>query len=138
MRQCDKLDGLLDGVINNYFACRAIFDVKQGAPNRNPWAAKRCPNNVDPNPQDTSAAACLTDGQLERFYDETSSVDFSRAVLSRLPERLLVLRDANSGWMDLGSPRRVTEALAPSGIEPPWLVPNSSGAGSVRHVAAVY
>ena len=64
MRQCDKLDGLVDGVINNYMACRAIFDVKQGAPNRHPWAAKRCPNNVDPNPQDTSAAACLTDGQI--------------------------------------------------------------------------
>jgi len=64
MRQCDKLDGLVDGVINNYMACRAIFDVRQGDPNRNPWAARRCPNNVDPNPQDTSAAACLTDGQI--------------------------------------------------------------------------
>jgi feruloyl esterase len=64
MRQCDKLDGLSDGVINNYMACRAIFDVKQGAPNRDPWAAKRCPDNRDPNPQDTSAAACLTDGQI--------------------------------------------------------------------------
>ena len=56
--------GWPSGVINNYMACRAIFDVKQGAPNRNPWAAKRCPNNVDPDPQDTSAAACLTDGQI--------------------------------------------------------------------------
>ena len=55
MRQCDKLDGLADGIINNYMACRAIFDVTQGAPNRHPWAAKRCPNNVDPNPADTSA-----------------------------------------------------------------------------------
>jgi feruloyl esterase len=64
MRQCDKLDGLVDGVIDNYMACRAIFDVKQGDPNRNPWAAKRCPSNVDPNPRDTSAAACLTDGQI--------------------------------------------------------------------------
>jgi feruloyl esterase len=64
MRQCDKLDGLVDGVIDNYMACRAIFDVKQGEPNRHPWAAKRCPNNVDPNPQDTTAAACLTDGQI--------------------------------------------------------------------------
>ena len=64
MRQCDKLDGLVDGIINNYMACRAIFDVKQGAPNRNPWAAKRCPNNVDPDPADTTAAACLTDGQI--------------------------------------------------------------------------
>jgi feruloyl esterase len=64
IRQCDKLDGLADGVINNYMACRAIFDMSQGAPDRNPWSAKRCPNNVDPNPQDTSAAACFTDGQI--------------------------------------------------------------------------
>lgn len=65
MRQCDKLDGLADGIINNYQACRDIFNVKAGAPNRNPWIAKRCPGNVDPNPSDTSAAACLTDGQME-------------------------------------------------------------------------
>jgi hypothetical protein len=64
MRQCDKLDGLVDGVIDNYMACRAIFNVKQGDPNRNPWAARRCPNHIDPDPQDTSAAACLTDGQI--------------------------------------------------------------------------
>ena len=48
MRQCDELDGLADGIINNYMACRAIFDVSRGAANRHPWAAKRCPNNVDP------------------------------------------------------------------------------------------
>jgi hypothetical protein len=65
VRQCDRLDGLVDGVINNYMACRAIFDVKQGAPDRRPWAGKRCPDNVDPNPQETSAAACLTDGQID-------------------------------------------------------------------------
>ena len=64
VRQCDKLDGLADGIINNYMACRAIFDMSQGAPDRNPWAAKRCPGNVDPNPADTSNAACLTDGQI--------------------------------------------------------------------------
>jgi Tannase and feruloyl esterase len=64
MRQCDALDGLADGVMNNYMACRAIFDVRQGAPNRRPWATKRCPNNVDPDPADTTAAACLTDGHI--------------------------------------------------------------------------
>ena len=64
VRQCDKLDGLIDGIMNNYMACRAIFDVSQGEPGRNPWAAKRCPNNVDPNPADTTNAACLTDGQI--------------------------------------------------------------------------
>ncbi len=65
IRQCDKLDGLVDGIINNYMGCRAVFDVKQGKSGRDPWAAKRCPNNVDPNPADTSAAACLTSGQIE-------------------------------------------------------------------------
>jgi feruloyl esterase len=64
LRQCDGLDGLSDGVINNYMACRAIFDVTEGAPNRHPWTAKRCPDNVDPNPADTSTKACLTDGQI--------------------------------------------------------------------------
>jgi len=64
MRQCDALDGLVDGVINNYIGCRARFDISQGSPERNPWEAKRCANNVDPNPADTSAAACLTDGQI--------------------------------------------------------------------------
>ena len=64
MRQCDALDGLADGIMNNYMACRAIFDVSQGKRGRHPWEAKRCPNNVDPNPADTSANACLTDGQM--------------------------------------------------------------------------
>jgi feruloyl esterase len=64
IRQCDELDGLADGIINNYMACRAIFDVTQGARSRHPWTAKRCPNNVDPNPADTTAGACLTDGQI--------------------------------------------------------------------------
>ncbi len=64
IRQCDKLDGLVDGIMNNYMACHAIFDVKQGAKNRHPWATKRCPNNTDPNPADNTANACLTDGQI--------------------------------------------------------------------------
>jgi pimeloyl-ACP methyl ester carboxylesterase len=71
MRQCDGLDNLVDGVINNYVGCRAIFDVSAGPPNRHPWSAKRCPNNTDPNPADNTAAACLTDGQistLEMIY----------------------------------------------------------------------
>ena len=64
MRQCDALDGLADGIINNYMACRAIFDVTQGKRGRHPWTAKRCPGNIDPNPADTTANACLTDGQM--------------------------------------------------------------------------
>ena len=78
MRQCDKLDGLVDGVINNYMACRAIFDVNQGAKNRHPWAEKRCPGNMDPNPADTSADACLTDGQIATLEFVYSRYPFSK------------------------------------------------------------
>ena len=77
VRQCDKLDGLVDGVMNNYMACRAIFDMSQGDPRRNPWAAKRCPDNVDPNPGDTSANACLTDGQISTLKTVYSRYRFA-------------------------------------------------------------
>jgi feruloyl esterase len=55
---------LADGVINNYMAARALFDMSQGDPKRNPWAALRAPDGVDPNAADTSANARLTDGQI--------------------------------------------------------------------------
>jgi feruloyl esterase len=65
MRQADKLDGLADGVINNYMAARALFDMSQGDPRRNPWAALRAADGVAPKPTDTSSNARLTDGQIE-------------------------------------------------------------------------
>ena len=64
MRQADQLDGLADGVINNYVAARALFDLSQGDPSRNPWSALRAPDGIDPDPADTSAGAKLTDGQI--------------------------------------------------------------------------
>jgi hypothetical protein len=79
-RQCDALDGLTDGVIHSYVACRAIFDVTQGARKRQPWAAKRCPDNVDPDPSDTSAAACLTDGQISTLEFVYSRYRFSTSL----------------------------------------------------------
>src|SRR5690606_32078454 len=65
MRQCDHLDGLVDGIINNYVDCRAIFNVNDGIGEADPWAAKRCPDDIDPNPQDASQNACLTSGQIK-------------------------------------------------------------------------
>ncbi|HEX6993124.1 MAG TPA: tannase/feruloyl esterase family alpha/beta hydrolase [Gammaproteobacteria bacterium] len=65
MRRCDHLDGLVDGIINDYFDCRAIFNVNDGIGESDPWAAKRCPDDVDPNPDDASQNACLTSGQIE-------------------------------------------------------------------------
>ena len=79
VRTCDRLDGRVDGVINNYPACRAIFDVTQGAAGRSPWADKNCPGNDDPHPEDTSATACLTAGRSRRCSWST--------VVTRSPRR---------------------------------------------------
>jgi hypothetical protein len=65
IRQCDALDGLTDGIINNYVAARVIFDVTDGVGTTDPWAALRAPNGVDPDPNDRSASARLTQGQIE-------------------------------------------------------------------------
>lgn len=86
MRQCDGLDGLLDGVINNYPACRAIFDVKQHPAGYNPWAAKRCPDGIDPNPADTSANACFTDGQIETLKFTYSPYLFATPLAHNNPQ----------------------------------------------------
>jgi len=84
MRQCDKLDGLADGIINNYMSCRAIFDVSQGGRDRHPWASKRCPSNVDPNPADTSASACLTDGQIATLEFVYSRYSFAKPLANKV------------------------------------------------------
>jgi hypothetical protein len=46
-------------------AARALFDMSQGDPQRNPWAALRGSDGKDPDPADTSASAKLSDGQIE-------------------------------------------------------------------------
>jgi hypothetical protein len=84
MRQCDGLDGLTDGVINNYMACRAIFNVTDVTSDVSPWESKRCPNNVDPAPEDTSAAACLTEGQIETLEFVYSPYVFASPVANQV------------------------------------------------------
>jgi pimeloyl-ACP methyl ester carboxylesterase len=65
LRQCDKLDGLADGIINNYMASRAIFDVTDGSGPVDPWAALREPKRMDQKPDDNSTSARLTDEQIK-------------------------------------------------------------------------
>ena len=65
MRRCDNLDGLVDGVINNYYDCRAIFNTNDGIGESDPWAARRCRDNIDPDPANASPDACLTAAQIE-------------------------------------------------------------------------
>jgi feruloyl esterase len=65
LRQCDKLDGLSDGIINNYMASRAIFDVTDGSGPVDPWSALREPNRKDQEPEDKSTSARLTSEQIK-------------------------------------------------------------------------
>jgi mannose-1-phosphate guanylyltransferase len=66
--------------------------------------------------------------RLDQLYDTLAPIDFSKAVLARIPERLVVQRDAASGWTDLGSPHRVIEVLSRHGVRPPWLASRRSSA----------
>jgi mannose-1-phosphate guanylyltransferase len=66
-------------------------------------------------------ADALTDQDLDSAYQGVRTVDFSRAVLVPQHHRLLVVRDAVSGWTDLGNPSRVIDTLTRNNIEPPWL-----------------
>lgn len=65
LRQCDQLDGLADGIISNYIAARAIFNVKDKVGPIDPWAALRAPNNIDLDPNEASESAKLTDEQIK-------------------------------------------------------------------------
>ena len=65
MRQCDALDGLADGIINNYMACRAHLRRQPGRraagiPGR-PSAARTTSIRIRPT---RAPRACLTDGQI--------------------------------------------------------------------------
>ena len=65
LKQCDKLDGLSDGIINNYMASRAIFDVTDGSGPVDPWAALRESNAKSAEPADNSNSDRLTNGQIK-------------------------------------------------------------------------
>jgi mannose-1-phosphate guanylyltransferase len=51
-------------------------------------------------------------------YSGLASGDFSKQVLSALPERLAVLRLDNVGWSDLGTPERLLETWSRFGLKP--------------------
>lgn len=57
MQACDGLDGGVDGVINNYVDCRALFNVNDGKGSDDPWSALRCAGTE-------AGDACLTNAQI--------------------------------------------------------------------------
>jgi feruloyl esterase len=54
--------------------------LSQGDPERDPWAALRAPGGIDPDPEDTSVAAKLTDGQIETMEFSYSKYRYATAL----------------------------------------------------------
>jgi hypothetical protein len=62
----------------------------------------------------------LAENELETVYRLIPPVDLSHQVLALEPRRLLTIRDAASGWADLGNPARVMDILARNNVQPGW------------------
>ncbi len=75
------------------------------------WAFKPILDRTLP---DLTGATDLT-GQA---YSSLASGDFSKQVLSALPDRLAVLRLDNVGWSDLGTPERLMAMWSRFGVKP--------------------
>lgn len=64
------------------------------------------------------AGAAVRQEQLRLLYEQLPSLDFSRDILEQSLDRLIVATVPACGWSDLGTPRRVAEALARYGAKP--------------------
>lgn len=84
LRQCDALDGIADGIINNYMAARSIFNINDSVGPKDPWAALRAPNNIDPNNDDKSVLAKLTNEQIKTMEFVYSSYKFATPLANGL------------------------------------------------------
>lgn len=73
-----------------------------------------------PNAMLTLSSGIL-ENDLDSSYRRVPSIDFSQDVLASQPEHLWVIRDARSGWTDLGNPNRVFDILKRQKTAPAWL-----------------
>jgi mannose-1-phosphate guanylyltransferase len=83
-----------------------------------------------------SVTRALADNNLAPAYARLPNVDFSRDILARQANRLLVLRDSGSGWTDLGTPDRVLGLLAKNGNQPAWFRKTNRSSPQVRGLLA--
>jgi mannose-1-phosphate guanylyltransferase len=79
-----------------------------------------------------SVTRALADSDLAPTYAQLPIVDFSRDILTHQANRLQVLRDSGSGWVDLGSPNRVLGLLAKNVNPPAWFRQTNSPTPRVR------
>jgi feruloyl esterase len=107
--------------MNNYVDCRAIFNVNDGSGESDPWAARRCPGDVNPAPQDASQNACLTSGQIESLH-----VFFSDR---KAGARLANGRTDFGMWAPSAS---LANAAAMTGVAPVTTAPPAAAPGGAR------
>ncbi|HTR01524.1 MAG TPA: tannase/feruloyl esterase family alpha/beta hydrolase [Candidatus Acidoferrum sp.] len=120
MRQCDRLDGIADGVINNYVDCRAQFNVNDNKGDKDPWAKLRCPNDVDPAPNDAGKTACLTSAQIK-------TVEY---IFSDLPATIKLPNGRSNFGM--WTPTTAVVSQFPAFGGPPPAAPPAAGANAPR------
>ena len=63
---------------------------------------------------------------LARAYATLPTIGFSEGVVTRVPDRLSVMRVKDVGWCDLGNPKRVVESARRRGHAPSWLAEAAS------------
>lgn len=94
MRQCDGLDGVVDGMISNYNACAALFDPTKVA---RPFAAIRCAGGAD------TGSTCLSDAQIATINQMHAPTSFGYVLangLSTFPG-YGTGREGLSGWLNI-------------------------------------
>ena len=108
---CDALDGLVDGVVNNYVACQQRVNLQ----------LLRCPNGTDAGPQ------CLSDAELALMRAIHSPYTFSFPLangISTYPQWLYGHEDSLDGASAPSLVRWVTGSAAPT------VPPNASAAAT--------
>ncbi len=74
-----------------------------------------------------AALGTRTEGMaLARAYATLPTIGFSDGVVTRVPDRLSVMRVKDVGWCDLGNLRRVVESARRRGHAPSWLAEAAS------------
>lgn len=129
VKQCDGLDGLEDGIINNYMACREIFNINDGgrSGDNDPWESRRCPGNVDPDPDDDSINACLTGGQIETLEFVFSNYEFATPLANNVTSfGMFAPTTSPEGGMAAGSPMAGAGAAGRGGEVPAGGMPGGA------------
>jgi feruloyl esterase len=122
---CDALDGLADGVVNNYMECQARVDLQP----------LRCPGGSD------AGARCLSDAELRLMRAIHSPYEFSFPIangLTTYPPWLYGHEDSLDGPSAVSMVRWVSGTAAPA--MPPDAVRNSTqwiyGSNWIRYAIA--